>query len=663
MKSADGKKAGKALPKAAPAKSPISAPPPETKRPKPHTARYKYLRDSLSTLTLDTLVEARKIFSGAKHLSIRKSELCESLAEILDFSDIAEAEAFFATLPPILLDAMAEATLTGYAFVPGLEKRHSRVLIVDYLKYGYRPDKMLDPTCGLAGLFALADPLHMEMPECFRNFFLPWLPRPAAYDLRALETAVAAEPGTLPPDAVAEGAGESEPWSVEQFIPGIVPLAVDFVLDYFEKKSRADLIHKGFLVSESRHFRESCGMPEFPRSGDTGIDSGELLARFIATFTPQKLRRPEDGLDMIRALVDTFFDFEKARRTASEDSSALFEFRSLMSHLVRKTARYSNYLYFPRSRTGFKELLTEIAKNGGWFSLTSLADYCSYRNIPLTIGHAMSEVEDLELKGERLEFGGAEYRRGDFDKVIAIRKPMHARLVARPLLEGYFYLFAALGLVEIRESEPERPVSRNGAMVPISPCDYLHALRVTDTGSWCLGIRAEKPAIRKTESLFLPDPELPVVAFKGVSLEKKLFLEQIGTRLGGDRYRISQESFIEDCDSPKKIDERIARFANLSDGGVPPLWESFFASIREKACIFTAPEHCLFFPLPQDPAIRSVFSSDPAIVPLVRRVEGGGILVRTGDFAKLAAILASRGFYCPRATAPRATVAKRRRRA
>ncbi len=651
MKAGSGKPKQNATPLLA-TKSAMSPPPEKPK--KQRTSRFKFLRDNLYALTLDALVDISKIFIGSKPPSSRKAEICESLAEVLDFSDAADFDAFWAAQTAILRDAIGEATWTGYVFVPELEARHSRQLFVEYLKYGYRLDRMLDEQCGLAGLFSIADPLHIVMPELFRQVFRHWLPKPAAYELKPV-----APPAQ--PDPSAQN-GESGPWSVEQSIAGIIPLAVDFILDFFDKKGRVDLIHKGFLVSESKRFRESCGMTGFPRAGEAGLDSGDLLSRFLAAFTPERLRRPEDSLDMVRALVDTFFDHEKARRTASEDSSALFEFRVLLAHLARKYGHYYNYLYFPQSRTFFRELLAAIAKLGGWFELSSLTDYCLHHDIQLSLGRSMDELVDLELKGECLEFRSSMYFKPDFDKTIAIGKPLHHLLVGKPLLESYFYLFASLGLVEITESDPERPVTRNGDAMPISPCDCLHAVRVTDTGAWCLGIRAEKPAIRKTESLFLPDPDLSVVAFKGVSLEKKLFLEQIGTRLGGDRYRVTQESFIAGCESPKKIEERIARFSALSDSGVPPLWEEFFRAIRDKIGIFSSPEHCYLFNLPREPAIRSVFTSDPSIVPLVRRVEGGGILVRTQDFPKLAALLASRGFFCLKPPAPRKQGGKKNRR-
>jgi hypothetical protein len=52
---------------------------------------------------------------------------------------------------------------------------------------------------------------------------------------------------------------------------------------------------------------------------------------------------------------------------------------------------------------------------------------------------------------------------------------------------------------------------------------------------------------------------------QGSSLERTVYLDRIGRKLGPDRWRISPDSFIAGCADKKQIEERTHKFKALID--------------------------------------------------------------------------------------------------
>ena len=174
----------------------------------------------------------------------------------------------------------------------------------------------------------------------------------------------------------------------------------------------------------------------------------------------------------------------------------------------------------------------------------------------------------------------------------------------------------------------------------------LEAVRITPFGAWCVGFASKRPERPVKQTLVLADTELPILTIQGEALEKRLFLDQIGVRLGPERYRVTEASFIADCDSTEQIEKRIERFHLLVDDDPSKLWESLFETVRIKSTIFTRGEQAIVFDLPEDERIRSLFYSNPTFRSLAIKAEGGKVVCRAKDFRRLSKALMAEGFLC-----------------
>ena len=67
------------------------------------------------------------------------------------------------------------------------------------------------------------------------------------------------------------------------------------------------------------------------------------------------------------------------------------------------------------------------------------------------------------------------------------------------------------------------------------------------------------------------------------SAPELVFLERTGDRIGEDRFRVSEASFVCACNSPTDIEHRIDEFHRLIATEPAGHWEELFSRIRQRA--------------------------------------------------------------------------------
>ncbi len=294
-------------------------------------------------------------------------------------------------------------------------------------------------------------------------------------------------------------------------------------------------------------------------------------------------------------------------------------------------------------RYTFHEVLKRIAPEGKWFDVDQLcrAEYIQDRLLNDTAGRNLSSHY---LKGESLLIDDVEFTLSSYQKGFTVAGRFQYPLLELPLFKAYCYLMALLGIVDIIETEPVLAVQSNRKRIPISPYDALSHIRVNPLGAWCLGVSKNRPQRAKLDFETITDDELLLVTFRGKSLERKLFLEQIGQQLGEERFRISETTFVRGCKNLPEIEARIERFKKLLNPTPSARWLAFFQTIRNRAVVFTGPQPCFMFDLPSDPALKQHILDDPQLRKLLIRAEGNRIVIRFENLKILQKLLVQKGY-------------------
>ena len=584
----------------------------------------------LEIFKVTDLMDFAYALSGSRLRSTpRKNVILGDVADMIFFANQREFDTWFASLPEILKEAIHLGAFSDYVEIKPLEKKYKIILTKEVRNFGYLEKIELSSQFRLNIFFAVSRQ-YMYLPGFFRKHFSKWLPKPAGYTTESIDKPT----GTVQ-------------WSNAGRISETVPLLLESVAAEITKADTYDLPRKGLLKKTIKKLRAACEWPGFPVASEFGQDPLDLFIRIIVSLDPSVPKRPADGELFIKKMTEALFgeDNKETRKIWWSDSS--LEYYVLIDHLSRRQGYYLYNNSGPvQSRKTFYKVLTDVAKNEGWYDVQALYQSLVMQMKPFYFCALHEESAILSLKCDKVTIKDFTYST-DYSNQIPVAGFFHNEFLGLPLFRAYWYVMATFGIVEISEAEPPLRKETKGKKKPLSPYDGLCSVRVTALGKWCLGLSDERPEHEKIEFEAIADHDLLLVTFRGHSIERKMYLEQIGEKMGDERYRISEASFIRGCESPADIQTRITKFKKLIDSQPSPHWLEFFRSIMERAQMFSNFEAARIFSLPDDVVIRKLISTKPAIRRLILRSEGGRIVVREADIRKFFKVLAEYGFLSP----------------
>jgi len=588
------------------------------------------LASFLEQLTLEYLKEIYRTLVGKVPL-VKKAELVQLLAAALAFHTNENFHKWFDCLPPLTQNVLTALTFTDCLPVSVLEKNLKVTFLVKNTRYSWETTLQLDEELNLA--FLILDRCNgqytLGIPLFLRNVLSRWLPPPPEADIA---------------NCVSDDANPG--WDNSLLIADSYPLLCDAVKQLFADISEAEREKavKGFKKKQIAEFRASSGFLNFDINSAYCPDSIDLTMRFTLCMKNYKSIRPKDTHEEIRNMVIAFFGVDSLHKKAwyYPDRNYL-ESNICIDHLSKTPGYYlENYEGLPPSRETFHKILLEVAKDGRRFDADKLAEHI--RVTAKKFSFCDSDFEKtLKIKASLLEVDGIAYS-CEYYEDFRVKGILRYPLLVKPLFKAYCYIFAALGLLEITCETPPLVITKGAKQSPISPYDSLKTIRITKLGLWCLGLSSEKPPLPRQEYQAIADKELLLVTVQGKSLERTVFLDRIGIKLGEDRWRVSPASFISGCETKKQIEDRIARFKKLIDPAPAPHWLELFDKAVTRAGLFGHYRHdMLVYDLGENRKIAEELLRDPELKRIAFRAEGGMLIVPAKNQKKFLALLSEHG--------------------
>lgn len=582
-------------------------------------------REYLENFTVEQLHGIRTCFGfeftkGKKHALVSTT-----LGFLSSLEDRDHFKEWFASLPPYLSRAIKEASFKGYVDVGLVQKLSGASVLVGtrfsyYERYRINPDLRL----GIFDVYVNHERKLLFMKPRFRKLMASFLPMPPQYTIR--------------PDTERDSRG----WSAAETLSESMPLLLRSIESVIKDHGNHDkILRRGLNKGTIKELRAGSAFPSFPVGSKTGADSIDLITRFLMIDPEQSAAcATKDVRDFVKEMVTTFFVLPPSGQIISHylliDSS--FEYSVLLPHVSKRRGprlQRSFFDHFPPARSIFYQMVKIMAESRGWYDVNDAVESIRMQALPFTIFRYDYGTSELIVKGEELILPEGTIEVDDWEKGFVPDIYLGHVLITGPLLKGYCYLMASLGLLEIEENEPEKLLVKNEKHLPISPFEGLSRVRVTPFGAWCLGISPEKPELRQVHYEAIADRELPLVTYRGQSLECKVFLERIGAPIGEDRFRITEASFIRDCRNAAEIEHRVDEFKRLIAREPARHWEELFSRVRQRARLFAHQEPCVMIQLPEDRQLRRLFLEEKKLSSLVVRAEGGRIVVPQQNYRKL----------------------------
>jgi len=585
---------------------------------------------SVAQFPMEFLKEIYRALIG-KLAVTKKVDLIQMLAGALTFQTKDSFNQWFEYLPPLTQNVLSALAFTDYLPVSVLENKFKETFLVKDKRYSWETQLRLNEELNLG--FLILDRSNgqyaLGLPAFLRKALSPWLNPPPEADI-----------GNCVSDDTEPG------WDNSQSIADSYPLLCDTVKQLFADISEAEREKavKGFKKKQMAELRASSGFLEFDMDNTLCPDSIDLTMRFTLCMKNFRPVRPKDAHEEIRNMVIGFFGQDSLyKKTWYYPDRNYLEYNVCIDHLSKSPGYYlENYEGLPTSRETFHKILLEVAKDGRCFDADKLAEHIMVTAKKFWFSGSEFE-KTLRIKGSLLELDGIAYSCDyyeDFNVYGILRHP----LLVKPLFKAYCYIFAALGLLEITFKTPPLALTKASKQMPISPYDSLKTIRITKLGLWCLGLSSEKPPLPRHEYQAIADKELLLVTVQGNSLERTVYLDRIGIKLGEDRWRVSPASFISGCESKKHIEDRIERFKKLIDPAPAPHWLELFDKALSRAGLFGHYRRdVLVYSLGENRKIAEELLRDPELKRIAFRAEGGMLIVPTRNQKKFLALLNEHG--------------------
>lgn len=279
---------------------------------------------------------------------------------------------------------------------------------------------------------------------------------------------------------------------------------------------------------------------------------------------------------------------------------------------------------------------------GEWFAYKNIEKYINLNFPKLEPVTQYAATNHLYLDAT----GGSNY----YDRLY-ISVDHYDLVIRKPLIKGFCFFLASLGLLEISyDYPPDEPKGINQVNRDfISPYDGLSGIRITDLGAYVMGLKKEYTVPEQIQNYTLDiHEEHLLISFSGDNKIIEMFLDKIAVKSGEKRYKVDYASFLKDCKLKDDIHNKIVQFKKIIKSDLPPLWLDFFDDILTRYNpIHKVSAYQIFKIPPQHKALASLIARDEVLKNILIKAEDYHFFIKEKDKSILKSRLSSLGYLMP----------------
>jgi len=346
------------------------------------------------------------------------------------------------------------------------------------------------------------------------------------------------------------------------------------------------------------------GISEFyPRKAGKALElmRTRMLAYFLIKVKPQIIT-PIDAPEVF--LKESF-------KYWIDDYSSTIE-RDFLYHIDTRYSYYWGDDSNDRVKDNLFMLLGRLSSDK-WTDVKHIMIHCILRNINLTDFF----LDELRYKSvEETEYGS-------WMTAESIDHFTAPYLLYMPLLKAFFFMAAALGIVEICYNHPSNSKESHPDKEYLTVYDGLKYVRLTPLGKYVTGQtdKYEYMADYDRGNIILDESRL-ILLIQGANPAINLIMEKIMEPAGHNRYRMTFASLLSGCSSRKDVLNKIKLFHDYVCKKPPEIWENFFEKALKRIDPLKKETQLDIFNINNDKELMNILTTDPIISRLILKVEG-----------------------------------------
>ena len=544
----------------------------------------------------------------------RKNFIADCFATVLSHQMLFDS--FFAMLPAPVKSLLAYSVWIGPASVHDFQKMKATSVFPKGLPKSKCHEENLLPDYQLFQLHSTMDGgftqgfrgMYLSFPDDLRPALKNLLEKPKNYHLHPLNE--------LPDETWIH----SEPTGPKLLEMARLALETQQVRHYANSNQ--------ILKSSLKQFATQTGLNEFyggPRSDHQYLKSS-LLLDALSRITTDGMHT--DALSFSKHLAHCIL-FEE-----------FFPFMDLfLEHL---SGNY--YSFYGHSDSDAERATAEILKNSMlalppnlWISWENLQDFLFY--------HDLMDHPDTFLNRYYNRYLIANNPFEFSDKVRLEPRNLH-ELLLQPLQKGAFFLFSALGWVDIAYKEPEKATYHIRGKKYLTPYDGLTHVRLTKLGMYVLGrddaFEEETPAGSAGEVVL--DAQRLMVTVIGENRAAQMLLAQIAKPLGRNRYLVEFGTFLKHCRTSHDVNQQMDAFRRVLGKAPPENWEDFFKMVLRRVCPLVRRPKWEVYEVAPNEDLMHLLITDSVLKNYILKAEQRHVLINPKNLKKVIKRLEELGF-------------------
>lgn len=390
------------------------------------------------------------------------------------------------------------------------------------------------------------------------------------------------------------------------------------------------------LKSSFKKMAEACGIREFYQDAHSDFKwlKTALLAEFFTCGLTVRDKELKDVPQFIKNRMNAYFAFKDFKG---------FRYRNFAHYIRQKEGRYDTDRTEKKLRRSIKKVIS-LLPAGKWVSPHHLALAAFHNGMDLDPFFNSAEWK-LYFKSDFFP-GSTDFDAGEAARRLPLRSSYKFDAVVLPLVKGFLFLMAALGVVDAAFTAPENNCYRQQGKKWLSIYDGLARVRLTKFGGYVTGKKKAFKADVSIESATIEtDPEKTMISLYGEDPIKHLALAHVGERINTSTYMVNYQSFLRDCQRPMDVENKIRFFREHIDPSPPPVWEDFFKAVTARMDPMTTVSDFSVFQVKQNRELLTLLTTDPVLKSNVVKAENFHVLVETSRLALVKKRLAEFGFF------------------
>jgi hypothetical protein len=438
-------------------------------------------------------------------------------------------------------------------------------------------------------------------------------------------------------------------WNNHYFLPPKVRKSILVYLDYFkfdltpvQQLEKTDVVY----YSTDYVFKEIPILATYIQQNEIvttqqGRPTSATLKKIVKTTKIEEFYTKEKGMN---ATIKTLFLLNLILELPRNKLNNIKGTESILEHLlkgiyIKKNRNSILDLFFSHKGLYKYNLVSRNIENDILNKLKKLPikEWLSFENV-FNFLHQECDIFPIEVHTAQSEI----YQDIHYYGKGVVENP-YLEYVQKPFVKGTFFLFAALGMMDIAyDNDPEVPKFKHDTP---NPYDKLKYIRLNEFGAYLLGLNKgyTPPKIEENNEFYISSEAL-IITVNEENTTAEIILKNYMHQVSATRYMTDYQRFLSDCNSIRDIETKIIAFKKSLNLTFPQNWEIFFKEIIDKTNRFKE-AFCTVYEVENDPELIRLIARDEELKKWVVKAENYHILVKNSHLVLFKNRLLKFGYF------------------